>query len=350
MNRNILIGIIVVIIFIIGVVGYMALMPKHTVVTPTTTTSPTSSVQTKSPLAVWVADAYYAEAYDLATNFGTQNGITVAPVKAGGSFALAREISSNSGVVTVFMPVALSAISDLGNNNPGWAIAFIADQLTIAYTNKSVSDNQYAMTAVKDAKAGNWTGFYDILTSGKVKVGISDPNTDPAGFRAWINLEIAGYLFKNNTYYYYNTMLNNKGNVTATSAAELVSPLEAGTINFLYIYRSAAIAKGLDYIQLPSMLNLGNVSYAKFYAKFNYTLSTGLVKGSPVYLFITIPKNTNNFQEAIQFITFVVNNSNILSKYGVAPLQPAILFNSTTVPSQIASLISQGKLVEGSNL
>lgn len=101
---------------------------------------------------------------------------------------------------------------------------------------------------------------------------------------------------------------------------------------------------------MPAQLDLGSVKYASFYAKFNYTLTSGLVKGSPVYLFITIPKNTNNYNEAIDFVTYVIEHSSILKKFELCPISPAILFNSTVVPSQIASLLSEGKLVEGGTL
>lgn len=350
MNKLVIIGIIIVAIVVIGAVAYLSLRTPTTTKTPTTTTK-------KTQVIIYVADAYTKEACCLGKCFSSATGIPVVlPPKGGGSFALAREIGSGASV-TVFMPVALSAVNDLGSNNPGWAIAFVADQITIAYTNTSISSNpcaqkalNYAEDAIKTGNSTYWYKFYCILTSGKVKVGISNPNTDPAGFRAWINLEIAGYLFANNTYYFYDRMLSNHGNVTASNAAELVPDLESGAIQFLYIYRSAAVAKGLDYIQLPAKLNLGCYKCSSFYAMFNYTLNTGVVKGSPVYLFITIPKNTNNYNEAIDFVIYVIEHSSILKKFDLCPLQPAILFNSTAVPPQIASLLTEGKLIEGGTL
>ncbi|MBW9140450.1 MAG: substrate-binding domain-containing protein [Candidatus Aramenus sp.] len=342
MNRTALVGIIVVVVIILGIAVYL-LIPKTHTTTPTTTTTVTSS---ETPISVWVADAYTAEAEALLNAFHSSTGIPILMPKGGGSFGLAREIETegSSAGVTVFMPVALSAgTTDLGQYNSGWAIAFVADQLSIAYTSASIN-NQYAKMALEDAQSGNWSGFFTILTSGKVKVGISDPNTDPAGCRAWIVLEIAGYLYQHNTSYYFDRMLNNQGNVTASSAAELVPDLTAGNINFLFIYKSAAIAKHLEYIQLPDKLNLGDPAYANFYYNFTYKLATGIAHGSPIYLYITIPKATNNYNEAIQFVIFVVEHSSILSQYGLTPLKPAFLFNTTAVPPQIAQLISEGYL------
>ncbi len=333
MNKTALIGIIVVIIILVGVAIY-ELYPKTV-----TTTTP------KTPISVWSADAYTAEAQTLLSAFNSKNGIPVLTPKGGGSFGLAHEIcieGKKSGV-TVFMPVALGAVTDLGKDNPGWAIAFVADHMAIAYTNASINNN-YAKEALNYAKAGNWSAFFQVLSSGKVSVGISNPNVDPAGFRAWIILEIAGYLYHHNESYYFNRMLYNKGNVTEPNAADFVSALDTGHINFLFIYKSAAIAKHLEYIALPNKLNLGCVADSNFYYNFTYKLNTGIVHGEPIYLFITIPKVTNNYNEALQFVIFTVENSTLLSKYGLTPLHPALLFNSTAVPPQLAKLISEGYL------
>ncbi len=341
MNKTALI--IVVIIILVGVAIYelypKAVTPaKHTTISPTTTEHIT-------PISAWSADAYTAEVQTLLNAFSSKYRIPVLTPKGGGSFGLAHEIciEGNKSGVTVFVPVALGAVTDLGKYNPGWAIAFVADHMAIAYTTASINNN-YAKDALNSAKSGNWSAFFQVLSSGKVSVGISNPNVDPAGFRAWIVLEMAGYLYHHNESYYFNRMLYNRGNVTEPNAADFVSALDTGHINFLFIYESAAIAKNLEYIKLPNKLNLGCVADANFYYNFTYKLNTGIVHGEPVYLFITIPKDTSNYQEALQFVVFTIENSNLLSKYQLTSLHPALLFNSTAVPPQIAKLISEGYL------
>jgi len=332
MNRTALIGIIVIVLILLGITIY-ELYPK------------TTTIKHLTPISVWSADAYTEEAQTLLNAFSSKYGIPVLTPKGGGSFGLAHEIciEGNKSGVTVFIPVALGAVIDLGKDNPGWAIAFVADHMAIAYTNSSINNN-YAKEALNYASSDNWSAFFQVLTSGKVSVGISNPNVDPAGFRAWIILEIAGYLYQHNESYYFDRMLYNKGNITEPNAADFVSALDTGHINFIFIYKSAAIAKNLEYISLPNKLNLGCIADSNFYYNFTYKLDTGIVHGEPIYLFITIPKTTNNYQEALQFVIFTIENSTLLSEYGLTPLHPALLFNSTTVPPQIAKLISEGYL------
>lgn len=299
------------------------------------------------PLTIYVADAYTGEAQLLASAYHNATGMPTPLVTGGGSFTLAQEIGMGSKA-DVFMPVALSATtpSYLHGYAPGWAIAFAADQMVLAYTNSSV-DNPTARSVLgnytlAEQNPTQWYQVFYTLTSGGLKVGISNPNSDPAGFRAWIVLEAAGYLYAHNTTFFYQRMLETHSNYTASNAAELVAPLTAGQINFLFIYRSAAIAKGLEYLELPAQINLGDPNYSSFYAKFNYTLTSGVVKGSPIYLYITVPLTSTQPAQAYSFVSFVVEDSQLLERFGLTPLRPAYLYNSTAPPTQIAQLMSGG--------
>jgi molybdate/tungstate transport system substrate-binding protein len=305
------------------------------------------------PLVVYVADAYTSEAQLLASGFHNTTGKPTPIVTGGGSFTLAQEIGMGQKV-DVFVPVAISAVTQsyLHSYSPGWAVAFAADQMVIAYTNSSTTNNDYAKQVLANYSAAEshpntsryWYNFFKALSSGRLKLGISNPNSDPAGFRAWIVLEAAGYLYANNSNMFVDSILSNHANYTASNAAQLVAPLTAGQINFLFIYRSSAIAKHLYYLELPPQINLGDPSYAAFYSKFNYTLATGVVEGSPIYLYITVPLTSPQPALAEQFVVYVVQNAGLLVKYGLTPLEPAYLYNSTTPPTQIAQLMSGGYL------
>ncbi len=309
-------------------------------------------------LITYTADAYVQEANYLLDGYHNVSGVNVEPAKGGGSYTDAREISQNDPA-NIFISVALNSYdkSYLGPRYSGWAIAFAADSLVIAYSGLT-DHNSSAVSIINQFSQANSTNSSTLyrdafmnLTSGKVKVGISDPNSDPAGFRAWISLEIAGYEFENgNRSYFENRMSHNSGNVSATSAAELVSPLVDGNIQFLYIYRSAAIAKGLDYISLPAFLDLGNESMASFYGQFNYTLATGVISGSPIYLYISALANNTNATSADGFVSYVVNNNSNLTEFGLVPLNTSLLFTSVAVPSWIQNQIQSGKLKIGGSV
>lgn len=349
MNAKILYIGVLLLIVVVGIFVYFEFLGHHTV-TPTHTQVPLNETFS-GPLTIYVADAYTQEASFLLNASGIP-GV----VKGGGSYSLAREISQ--GVpVSVFMPVASSAAQEnfLGEQYPGWVIAFVEDQLVIAYSNATLK-NPTAMNivtlfsqALKTNSSKLYYYAFSNLTSGKVKIGISDPASDPAGGRALVAFEIAGYLYANHsTNYFINNMIKNQANVTASNAAELVSPLESGDIQFLFIYKSAAIAKGLNYITLPAWINQGDQQYSSFYSQFYYTVGVNKIYGAPIYLYVTIPKYPLDYEEALNFTVFVIEHASLLSKFGLTPLSHPILFvyNSSEVPGEINNLVQEGVLTE----
>lgn len=302
-------------------------------------------------LYIWVADAYVGEAKYLASSFQRQYGVPYV-LKSGGSFALAREIALGEPA-SVFIPVDASAAGPrfLGDASPGWVVAFASDQMVLAYTESSVSANAYAREALADARDGNWSGFFYLLTSGEVKVGISNPLEDPAGYRAWLVLKLAGYEYANgDADYFYDRLYNSAAVVTAPSAAALVAPLQAGDLNFLFIYKSAAVAKNLSYISLPPQVNLGEVNYSSLYSSVSVTFGNVTFRGSPIFLYLTVPRGAVDRGEAEEFVSYALRESGNLSAYGLVPLRPALLFNSTQVPQWIQALIKEGYLEEAGGL
>lgn len=335
MNRNIIAVVVVIIVIVAALAGYLYFSGRQSTMQSTSTQvssmSQTSTIS-KGLLVISIADAYKGEADSLGMAFQNATGVSYT-VYSGGSFEVAEKIALGTDNTTVFLSIADSAYypSYMGNDSPGWAIGLVTDQLVIAYSNQSLSNPEAAtiIKLFKEAEATNSSKLFYYafgnLTSGEVKVGISNPLTDPAGFRAWLALEIAGYLYADNESYFADRMLANQGNVTASNAAELVPSLETGQIQFLFIYKSAALAKGLGYIPLPPQMNFGNVSYASFYSKFTYFAGGKTFRGGPIILWISVPKNTNNEALAFQFVNFTLSHLNILASYGLSPLSKPIL-------------------------
>jgi molybdate/tungstate transport system substrate-binding protein len=275
----------------------------------------------------------------------------MSPPKAGGSLLLAREISQGDPV-SVFIAVSRSAVQPayLGNQSSGWAIAFASDQMVLAYSNATLQSSAAGIvlddygTAIANNSTQVWTNFYYALTSGSTNVGFGDPNADPAGYRGWIVLQAAGKVYAS-TNFFVNRMIVNNGNITGASAADLIAPLEAGQVQFLFIYRSAAISHHLHYMQLADAVNLGNPAYSSFYSQFSYKSAKGKQKGGLIALYITVPTDSTDTANSLQFVVFVVKNyQSILSTFGLIPMTPAKLYNSTTVPQPIQALVSQGYL------
>ena len=354
-----------VVVVILAAAYVVASAPSKTVtstltttqLSTTTATSMVTSVTASGPLVSYSADAYTAEVTGLLNGFSKATGAQVAPLKSGGSFADANQIAAGTPD-DVFVSVSLTATSSqyLKNLTSNWAVGFASDQMVLAYANGTQSSATasvvgLANTAAKSNATADWSAFYAALTGGAVKVGISNPVSDPAGLRGWLVLQAAGYLYSGgNQQAYVNPLLSKSANVTGTNAAALVSPLQAGQIQFLFIYKSAAVSDGLPYISLDSHVNLGTASLGSFYSKFSYTDSAGTTAGAPIILCITVPLSSVNTAEALQFVQYVLQNAGTLSAYGLAPFKVATLYHNTSPPAPIQALETQGLVTDAGAL
>lgn len=326
--------------------------------TPTSTVTSTSTSK-EAPLITYSADAYATEVTSLLNAFSSSTGVQVAPAKSGGSTADASAIRAGAPD-DVFVSASLAATSAqyLGDLTANWAIGLATDQLVVAYSNDSITQTAatnnivgLANAAIKSNATSDWNNFFAALVGGTVKVGISAPAQDPAGLRAWLVLEAAGYLYSGgNPQAYASTLLSDRANETAASAALLVAPLQAGDIQFLFTYKSAAISNHLDRIALDSHVNLGTPSLDSFYSQFTYTDSAGVTKGAPIVICVTIPLSVINSAEALQFVQYAVQNANSLRTFGLVPLAPALLYESTSPPAAIQQLVTQGLLANSGPL
>ncbi|MDG7016316.1 MAG: substrate-binding domain-containing protein, partial [Nitrososphaerota archaeon] len=272
------------------------------------------SVTSKTtPLVVYTADLYTSESSYLYSGFANATGIPYSTPNGGGSTALATQIAQGTPV-SVFITVAKSTIEQaaLKSQYSGWGIAFAVDQMTLGYTAASGQPAalQEVLNAYQAAAASNttsdWKAFFTDLTSGAVKVGISNPNSDPAGFRGWMVLEAAGQDYAGNSSYFTDMMLHNKGNYTASSAADLVAPLQSGQVQFLFMYRSGAVSDKLQSLVLPNQVNLGDPALAGLYSQLTYTTSSGVETGGPIFLFVTVPRTSVETAYALRFVVYIV--------------------------------------------
>src|SRR5271169_6736253 len=355
---------VVVVILIAALV--LSSTPAKTTTSSTSATSAltaTSSVTSTSsfkeaPLITYSADAYATEVTSLLNGFSSSTGVQVAPVKSGGSTADASAIKAGAPD-DLFVSASLTATSTqyLGNLTANWAIGLATDQLVVAYSNSTTQTAAttniigLANTAIESNATSDWNNFFTALVGGTVKVGISAPAQDPAGLRAWLVLEAAGYLYSgSNQQAYVSTLLTDQANSTAASAAVLVAPLQAGDIQFLFTYKSAAISNHLNYIALDSHVNLGTPSLGSFYSQFTYTDSAGVTKGAPIVICVTIPLSVVNSGEALQFVQYVVQNAKSLSTFGLVPLTPTLLYQNTPPPAAIQQLVTQGLIANNGAL
>jgi molybdate/tungstate transport system substrate-binding protein len=236
-----------------------------------------------------------------------------------------------------------------------WYIQFARNQMVIAYTDGS----KYA----SEIDNQNW---YEILGRSDVKFGFSDPNSDPCGYRAVMVSQLAELYYGNQTI--FNNLIENNtsiranfesgtyvikapedlapntGKVRITSMEiELISALQLGTIDYFFIYRSVAVQQGFKFLELPPQIDLSRVKYENVYKNVEVRLSTGkIVTAKPIVYGITIPKNVQHTDLAIDFVKFIISKTGqgIFKNLGQPPVVPAVASDVNKIPEELRPLVS----------
>ena len=173
----------------------------------------------------------------------------------------------------------------------------------------------------------NW---YKILSRPGVNIGHSDPNADPCGYRSRLVWQLA------EKYYGVKGLVQKFTNNCPPEnirpkETDLLALLEAGELDYVFIYRSVAEQHRGQYAVLPDTVNLKSASKADFYKQASLKI-TGkkpgewITKvGQPMVYGLTVLKESPNRKLALNFLSFVLSKEgqNILRRNGQPPINPA---------------------------
>ncbi len=263
--------------------------------------------------------------------------------EAAGSRACARKITDIHKPADVMASAAYKVIDNL--LIPKYAkfnAHFATNEMIIAYTSHSKYANKI--------NSKNWT---DILLKKGVKVGHSNPNLDPCGYRAMLVTKLAGIYYKKPKFFqklfgygdsYQDGEENRNKVIVRPKETDLLGLLEAGAYDYLFIYKSVAVQHGLKYINLPPQVSLKSKKYAKFYKQVSFKVTgkkpgTWIVKkGAPMVYGITIVQNKKenlprNKEGAIKFVKFILSPEGqaIMKKNGQGVINPPIITGNATI-------------------
>lgn len=263
--------------------------------------------------------------------------------EAAGSRACARKITDIGKPADVMASAAYKVIDNL--LIPKYAkfdAHFATNEMAIVYTDKS----KYA----DEINSKNWP---EILLRKGVKVGHSNPNVDPCGYRSMLVTKLAGIYYKKPHFFkklfgygesYQHGEENRNKIVVRPKETDLLGLLEAGAYDYLYIYKSVAVQHGLKYITLPSQVSLKSKKFAKFYKQATFKI-TGkkpgawiTKKGAPMVYGITVVQNKakglpKNKEGAVKFVNFVLSpeGQDIMKENGQGVINPPIITGDASV-------------------
>jgi molybdate/tungstate transport system substrate-binding protein len=181
-----------------------------------------------------------------------------------------------------------------------WYAGFAHNRMVIAYTARS--------KAAGEISAANWMG---VLLRPSVETGRADPDTDPNGYRTLLTLQLAEGFYAQPGLAVRMIAAVPRRNIRANEA-ELVALVQAGELDYIWSYESIALAAGLEYLRLPSEIDLGDPALGARYAQASVRVTgrargdTITIRGEPIVYALSIPVGAPHPQLAARFVAWLL--------------------------------------------
>jgi molybdate/tungstate transport system substrate-binding protein len=305
--------------------------------------------QPKTVLKVVPAGSLLQPFDEVEKTFEAQHPDVDVQVEGHGSIQAIRQVTDLHRQVDVVAVADASLIPDLmfrtdsmtGANFTDTYTPFATNAMVIAFTNKS----KYA----DEITSENW---FQVLSRPDVRVGISNPMLDAAGYRSIMVSLLADRYYQNTTlfpiligsHFTPSLVVHDEDGIATIRLPEVLRPsdgklvirdgsifvlshLEAGGIDYAFEYRSVAEGHDLRWINLPPEIDLSSPDFAEEYGKVRVILgfqrfsAIGQERtGQPIVYAVTIPNNAPHRDLAQEFADVVIQKAKIGGKGWPAPL------------------------------
>ena len=173
------------------------------------------------------------------------------------------------------------------------------------------------------------TNWYRALADSLVDVGRSDPDLDPAGYRALLVLQLAARVYHIPSLAQRVLARSGPENVRPKSS-DLLALLETGVLDYAFVYESSARAARLHWIQLPSSVDLGDESKAAEYATASVKVKgrtrgeTMTVRGAPIRYALAVPREAPHPTAASKLAEYLLSDAGLaaMRAAGLPTVQP----------------------------
>jgi molybdate/tungstate transport system substrate-binding protein len=296
------------------------------------TASGTADVAFASSLQ-FLNDHVAGPGFDKATSF-TYSG------RGASSGTLESEIASGEIAPNVFEAVGGDNITPLEPKFTNWYIQYAGTSMVLAYNPHSKYASQFRAIAAGTMPVKD---LFTLMQQPGFKLGRTDPNIDPQGRDFVYMLELA------QSYYHLpaDTVTKILGGPPASSGSpeiyaesSLDSTLQSGQLDAASAFITQAKELHLDYIPLPSAINLGSVALAAQYQKASITItppggSPTVKHGSPQVIDITIIGKAT--PAAVAFVRYTLSRAGLAAykSGGFTLLPPTVTGDASAVPAAI---------------
>ena len=154
--------------------------------------------------------------------------------------------------------------------------------------------------------------WFERATAPGVEVGRADPDVDPAGYRALLVFQLAERHYASRGLAARLLASAPPRNMRPKSA-ELVALLEAGELDYAWMYESSARGARLSFDTLPPSIDLGSQADSAVYASAAVRVmgarpgDTLEVRGAPIHYGLSIPRAAAHTASAAAFVRYLLS-------------------------------------------
>jgi len=215
-----------------------------------------------------------------------------------------------------------------------WYVTFASSAMALGY-----NPNSKFKSLFEQVQAGK-VPWYEALKTPGLKLGRTDPNLDPKGYRTIFLFHLAeGYYHRNDL----TSLLGDPANPAQIfPEPELLIRMESGQLDAGFFYRHEVVAHKMPFIELPNQINQSDPALASLYREQKFTTNKGVtITASPIVFTVTIPHTVKNASGAEAFIRFLIagKGRGLIEQYGLRLSAILISGDKSKVPSDIQPLI-----------
>ncbi|MGI8824328.1 MAG: extracellular solute-binding protein [Chloroflexota bacterium] len=262
--------------------------------------------------------------------------------KGAGSLAIAAQLKGKLAapdVVELADPAVDRQLMGPSNGDlVAWYLTYARSELVVGF------DPRSHLAPAFRAVQHHHLSWYRALEQRGLRLGRTDPNVDPKGYRTLFMAGLAERVY--HLHHFARRILGSATNPSQIFPEEvLVARILTGQVDAGVFYLSEVKDLGIPYIPLPAKINLGSTRYKHLYATQRFATSHGtVVIGAPILFTITIPATVRNSEGAQAFVRFVLGRRArvISAAHGLLSLPIAIGGERHRVPSAILALVGKG--------
>lgn len=293
------------------------------------------SARDDAPLELFTAGAMAQPLRAAADSFALVTGTSAALLEAAGSLETVRKLTELQRIPDVIAVADAELIAELLMPRLAtWYAVVASDRMVLAYTDRS-----------RGADSINLVNWPDVITESGVDVGRSDPDRDPAGYRALLAMRLAEREL-GRPGLAERLLEHAPARLMRPKSADLVALLQAGEVDYTWSYASTARAAGMKMLELPASVNLGDAALAATYAAESVIVAgrargeTLVIHGRPILFAMTVPVGAPHADRAVEFVAWLLgaDGQRVLAASGLDLLPQALLVGDG-VPTAIRQAV-----------